>query len=71
MGHRFGLVMMNDLAVSAGTQFWLLVISNLLWIALTAPGLRLLDLASGSGHGGWRGPRAAGCGSHGGRNQAC
>jgi hypothetical protein len=41
-------------------RFWLLVVSNPLWIALTAPARWLLDRASGFGHRGWRGPPAAG-----------
>src|SRR5437763_2785572 len=41
-------------------RFWLLVVSNPLWIAVTAPARWLLDRASGSGHQGWRGPPAAG-----------
>jgi len=40
--------------------FWLLVVSNPLWIALTAPARWLLDRAGGLGHRGWRGPPAAG-----------
>jgi hypothetical protein len=41
-------------------RFWLLVVSNPLWIVLTAPARWLLDRASGFGHRGWRGPLAAG-----------
>jgi len=41
-------------------RFWLLVVRNPLWIALTAPARWLLDRASGFGHQGWRGPPAAG-----------
>jgi SAM-dependent methyltransferase len=36
------------------SRFWLLVVSNPLWIALTAPARWLLDQASGFGHRGWR-----------------
>jgi hypothetical protein len=44
----------------ARPRFWLLVVSNPLWIALTAPARWLLDRASGFGHRGWPGPSAAG-----------
>jgi hypothetical protein len=40
-------------------RFWLLVVGNPVWIALAAPARRLLDLASGFGTRGWRGPPAA------------
>jgi len=40
-------------------RFWLLVVSNPLWIALTAPARWLLDRASGFGRRGWGGPPAA------------
>jgi hypothetical protein len=53
-------------------RFWLLVVSNPLWIALTAPARWLLDPASGFGHRGYSvALRPPVCGSHGGRNQAC
>ena len=52
-------------------RFWLLVVSNPLWIALTAPARWLLDRASGFGHRAGVALRPPGCGSHGGRNQAC
>jgi hypothetical protein len=42
------------------SRFWLLVVSNPLWIALTAPARWLLDRASGFGDRGWRGPPGAG-----------
>jgi hypothetical protein len=41
-------------------RFWLLVVSNPLWIALTAPARWLLDRASVFGRRGWPGPPAAG-----------
>src|SRR5258707_10932134 len=41
-------------------RFWLLVVSNPLWNALTAPPRWLLDRANGFGHRGWRGPPGAG-----------
>jgi hypothetical protein len=41
-------------------RFWLIVVSNPLWIALTAPARWLLDRASGFGHQGRSGPPAAG-----------
>ena len=41
-------------------SFWMVLVSNPLWIALTAPARWLLDRASGFGHRGWRGPPAAG-----------
>ena len=42
------------------SRFWLLVVSNPLWIALTAPARWLLDRASGFGRRGWHGPPPAG-----------
>jgi hypothetical protein len=42
------------------SRFCLLVVSNPLWIALTAPARWLLDRASGFGDRGWRGPPGAG-----------
>jgi len=53
------------------SRFWLLVVSNPLWIALTAPARWLLDRASRFGHRAGVALRPPGCGSHGGRNQAC
>ncbi len=52
-------------------RFWLLVVSNPLRIALTAPARWLLDRASRFGHRAGVALRPPGCGSHGGRNQAC
>lgn len=52
-------------------RFWLLVGSNPLWIALTAPARWLLGRASRFGHRAGVALRPPGCGSHGGRNQAC
>jgi hypothetical protein len=42
------------------SRFWLLVVNNPLWIALTAPARWLLDRASGFGRRGGYGPPAAG-----------
>ncbi len=52
-------------------RFWLLVVSNPPWIALTAPARWLLDRASRFGQRTGVALRPPGCGSHGGRNQAC
>jgi hypothetical protein len=42
-------------------NFWMVLVNNPLWIALTAPSRWLLDRASGHRHRGWRGsPPAAG-----------
>jgi hypothetical protein len=37
-------------------RFWLLVVSNPLWITLTAPARWLLEPGQRFGHRGWRGP---------------
>jgi hypothetical protein len=41
-------------------RFWMLLVSNPVWIALTAPARWLLDRGSGFGYWGRRGPPAAG-----------
>jgi len=41
-------------------SFWMVLVSNPLWIALTAPARWLRDRVSGFGRRGWRGPPAAG-----------
>src|SRR5260221_7354871 len=41
-------------------SFWMVLVSNPLWIALTAPARWLGDRVSGFGRRGWRGPPAAG-----------